>query len=167
MDNVTSNSSLMIEMASDIVSAYVSKNSVQVAELHGLIAFVHASLVGLYQPAAAAEEDHKVTAAQIRKSVTPDTITSFLDGKPYKSLKRHLTSNGLTPDDYRKKFGLPFDYPMVAASYAAQRSELAKSLGLGQIRRQQAEARKAQVKAADPALAKRGWPKKDKAAAAK
>ncbi|WP_082173636.1 MucR family transcriptional regulator [Methylobacterium platani] len=165
-----------IDLAANIVSAYVSKNNVPVAELAGLIASVHASLRGLGQPAAAPAEDHKVTPAQIRRSVTPDAIISFIDGKPYKSVKRHLTSNGTTPDEYRQKYGLPRDYPMVAATYAAQRSELAKSLGLGQIRRNRAEATKAADNRAkpDPVVAapvdakpaRRGRPKKAEASAA-
>ena len=164
-----------IDLAADIVSAYVSKNNVPVAELPGLIAAVHASLSGLGQPAATSVEDHKVTAAQIRKSVTPDAIISFIDGKPYKSLKRHLTSNGTSPDEYRQKYGLPRDYPMVAATYAAQRSELAKSLGLGQLRRDRAAAKKAAEKRAEPdpvvtapvdaKPARRGRPKKATASA--
>jgi predicted transcriptional regulator len=140
----------LIDLAADIVSAYVSKNNVPVAELAGLIASVYASLSGLGQSAATPVEDHKVTPGRIRKSVTPDAITSFIDGKPYKSLKRHLTSNGLTPDEYRQKYGLPRDYPMVAASYTARRSELAKSLGLGQLRRDRADAGKAAEKRAKP-----------------
>jgi predicted transcriptional regulator len=165
-----------IDLVADIVSAYVSKNNVPVAELAGLIASVHASLSGLGQPAAAPAEDHKITPAQIRKSVTPDAITSFIDGKPYKSLKRHLTSNGLTPDEYRQKYGLPRDYPMVAAAYAAQRSELAKSLGLGQLRRDRAAAKKVAEKRAtpDPVVTasadakpvRRGRPKKAETSAA-
>ncbi|MBM0669048.1 MucR family transcriptional regulator, partial [Klebsiella pneumoniae] len=113
-------------------------------------------------------EDHKVTAAQVRKSVTPDRLFSFLDGKPYKSLKRHLTTRGITPAEYRQKYGLPHDYPMVAATYAAQRSELAKNSGLGQYRREQAAARKAEAgaKAAEAVPAKRGRPRKAEAAAA-
>ncbi|GJD59912.1 MucR family transcriptional regulator [Methylobacterium frigidaeris] len=162
MDDAASITSPLIELTSDIVGAYVSNNNVRAADLPGLIASIHATLVGLGQPAAEPEEDHKVTAAQIRKSVTPDHITSFLDGKPYKSLKRHLTTRGYTPDEYRQKFGLPFDYPMVAATYAAQRSELAKSLGLGQIRRERAAAQKAQgdAKAEPAAPARRGRPRK-------
>ena len=165
-----------IDLAADIVSAYVSKNNVPVAELPNLIASVYASLSGLGQPAATPVEDHKVTPAQVRKSVTPDTITSFIDGRSYKSLKRHLTSNGLTPDEYRQKYGLPRDYPMVAANYAARRSELAKSLGLGQLRRDWADARKAAEKRvtpdpivtapADAKPARRGRPKKAEASAA-
>ncbi|WP_312892315.1 MucR family transcriptional regulator [Methylobacterium sp. DB0501] len=166
----------IVDLAASIVSAYVTRNNVPVAELPNLIASVHASLSGLGRPAATPAEDHKVTAAQIRKSVTPDAITSFIDGKPYKSLKRHLTSNGMTPDQYRQKYGLPRNYPMVAATYAAQRSELAKSLGLGQIRRDRAAAKKAAEKRAvpDPVVAapadakpaRRGRPKKAEASSA-
>ena len=156
----------LIDLTADIVSAYVTRNNVPVAGLPNLITSVHASLSGLGQPAATPTEDHKVTPGQIRKSVTPDAIISFIDGTSYKSLKRHLTSNGLTPDEYRRKYGLPRDYPMVAATYAAQRSELAKSLGLGQIRRERAAARKAEAtsEAADPA--RRGRPKKSETTAA-
>ncbi|KMO35462.1 MucR family transcriptional regulator [Methylobacterium aquaticum] len=162
MDESAALTSPMIELTSDIVGAYVSNNNVPAADLPGLIASIHATLVGLDQPAPEPVEDHKVTAAQIRKSVTPDHITSFLDGKPYKSLKRHLTTRGYTPDEYRQKFGLPYDYPMVAANYAAQRSELAKSLGLGQIRRERAAAQRAQAEAkVEPATpARRGRPRK-------
>ncbi len=160
MDDAAPTHSPLVELTSDIVSAYVSHNNVRAADLAVLIASVHASLSGLSQPAAPLEEDHKVTAAQIRKSVTPDHITSFLDGKQYKSLKRHLSSQGYTPDEYRKKFGLPFDYPMVAASYAAARSELAKSSGLGQIRRNQAAARRAEAESKAATPARRGRPKK-------
>jgi predicted transcriptional regulator len=141
----------VIDLAASIVSAYVTRNNVPVAELTNLIAAVHTSLSTLGQPAATPTEHHKVTPAQIRKSVTLDTITSFIDGKSYKSLKRHLTSNGLTPDEYRQKYGLPRDYPMVAASYTARRSELAKSLGLGNIRRDRAAAERAAEKRVEPA----------------
>lgn len=166
MDDAAPISSATIELTSDIVGAYVSKNNIRAADLPDLIASVHASLAGLNKPVAPPEEDHKVTAAQIRKSITPDHLISFLDGKPYKSLKRHLATRGLTPDEYRRKYGLGYDYPMVAASYAAARSELAKTSGLGKIRREQAEARRAGAKAAEPAPAKRGRPKKVEAAAA-
>ncbi|MEE8630357.1 MULTISPECIES: MucR family transcriptional regulator [Methylobacterium] len=129
-----------VGLAADIVSSYVANNNLQVAELPALIASVHASLTALGRPAEAPVEETRVTPAQIRKSVTPDHLMSFIDGKPYRSLKRHLTSQGMTPAEYRQKFGLPHDYPMVAASYAAQRSALAKSLGLGQRRRDAAAA---------------------------
>lgn len=129
-----------VGLAADIVSSYVANNNLQVAELPALIASVHASLTALGRPAEAPVEETRATPAQIRKSVTPDHLMSFIDGKPYRSLKRHLTSQGMTPAEYRQKFGLPHDYPMVAASYAAQRSALAKSLGLGQRRRDAAAA---------------------------
>lgn len=138
MNESTSNTAELSALTSDIVSAYVSKNSVPMADLPGLITSVHASLAGLGQAAAEPVEDSKVSAAQIRKSITPDHLVSFVDGKPYKSLKRHLTTRGYTPESYRKTFGLPVDYPMVAASYAAARSELAKSLGLGKGLRKKA-----------------------------
>ena len=80
-------------------------------------------------------EKTRATPAQIRKSVTPDALISFIDGKPYKTLRRHLTLRGLTPEQYRAKWGLAPDYPMTSASYSEQRSELARALGLGQQRR--------------------------------
>lgn len=126
----------LIEQASDIVSAYVSNNSVPVGELPALLAGVHEALLKLASPAPAAPEvADKPTSAQVRKSITPDALISFIDGKPYKTLKRHLSRNGLTIEQYRERYGLPRDYPSTAASYSAQRSELARSLGLGQQRR--------------------------------
>ncbi|TXN73295.1 MucR family transcriptional regulator [Methylobacterium sp. WL6] len=128
-----------IELAADLVAAYVSNNNVPVSELHNVIASVHAALSGLSNGAAAEPAGpEKPTAAQIRKSITPDALISFLDGKPYKTLKRHLTVAGLTLEQYRARYGLPSDYPSTAASYSAQRSELARSLGLGQQRRKAA-----------------------------
>jgi predicted transcriptional regulator len=138
-DNATEQQQTFIEQASDIVSAYVSNNSVPISELPGLLAGVHAALTKLSAPAATVTETaDKPTPAQIRKSVTPDALISFIDGKPYKTLKRHLSRNGLTIEQYRERFGLPRDYPSTAASYSAQRSELARSLGLGQQRRKSA-----------------------------
>ncbi|WP_407529073.1 MucR family transcriptional regulator [Methylobacterium oryzisoli] len=138
-------------LTSDIVSAYVSKNNVPPGELPALIRSVYEVLNNIGKPAApTAEEAPRLTPAQVRKSITPDQLISFVDGKPYKSLKRHLTKHGLSPEEYRTKFGLPRDYPMVAESYAKQRSELAKSLGLGQIRRDRAA--KAQSPAQAPAV---------------
>ncbi len=138
-DNATEQQQTFIEQASDIVSAYVSNNSVPISELPGLLAGVHAALAKLSAPAAAVTEAaDKPTPAQIRKSVTSDALISFIDGKPYKTLKRHLSRNGLTIEQYRERFGLPRDYPSTAASYSAQRSELARSLGLGQQRRKSA-----------------------------
>lgn len=123
-------------LTAKIVSAYVLHNPIQSVDLPDLIRKVHTSLDGIIGRVgqAALEGSHeKPTAAQIRKSVTPAGIVSFLDGKTYKILKRHLRSHGLDPQSYCERFGLPADYPMVSGSYAAYRSELAKSIGLGQI----------------------------------
>ncbi|KAB1074316.1 MucR family transcriptional regulator [Methylobacterium planeticum] len=129
-----------IDLASEIVSAYVSNNSLPVAELPALLGNVHAALSGLASAATgtAGTEAPKATGAQVRKSITHDALISFEDGKPYKTLRRHLTIRNLTPEAYRAKWGLPVDYPMVAAAYSEQRSSLAKSLGLGQQRRKPA-----------------------------
>ncbi|TXN29103.1 MucR family transcriptional regulator [Methylobacterium sp. WL119] len=131
------------EMTADLVAAYVSNNRVSLSELPGVIASVHAALYGLGKEETAELAAEKPTPAQIRKSITPDGMVSFEDGKTYKTMKRHLTLRGLTPDSYRAKYGLPSDYPIVSAAYSAKRSELARSLGLGQLRR------KVAAKAAD------------------
>lgn len=124
------------ELAGAIVAAYVSNNSVPVSDLPNLIRSVHEAIAGLASGVAvstsvSAEPTEKPTAAEIRKSVKQDGIVSFIDGKSYKTLKRHLTAHGLEPRAYRERFGLPADYPMVAPSYAEQRSALAKAIGLG------------------------------------
>jgi predicted transcriptional regulator len=132
-----------IELTADIVSAYILNNPIPVSELANLLASVHAALSGLAfggTDAALKDAVEKPTPAQIKKSITPDTLISFEDGKPYKTLRRHLTLRGLTPEAYRAKHGLPADYPMTSASYSAQRSELARSLGLGQQRKGQTKA---------------------------
>ena len=130
-----------LELAGDVVSAYVSNNRVLAAELPAVIGDVHATLVRLANGSTVSASAHPkaemLTPAQIRKSITPDGLISFLDGKPYKTLKRHLFGHDLDPAGYRLRFGLPGDYPMVAPSYAAKRSELAKSTGLGRIRKQE------------------------------
>jgi predicted transcriptional regulator len=118
----------------DVVSAYVAHNSVRTADLPDLIASVHRALQGLSAPLQA-EPEKREPPVSIKKSITPDFLISLEDGKQYKSLKRHLKGRGLTPEQYREKWGLPRDYPMVAPNYAKQRSELAKALGLGQLRR--------------------------------
>ncbi|MCJ2021933.1 MucR family transcriptional regulator, partial [Methylobacterium sp. E-065] len=135
-------------------------------DLPDLLSGVHTALAGLSQGAApAAPMVDKQTPAQIRKSITPDALISFVDGKPYKTLKRHLTGAGLTIEQYRERFGLPRDYPSTAANYSAQRSALAISLGLGQQRK------KGTPKAAAPAETiaetpkKAGRPRKAKEAA--
>ncbi|WP_433933725.1 MucR family transcriptional regulator [Brevundimonas diminuta] len=125
----------LTELTVDIVTSYVANNTVSPEALPELIAVTHAALVSLgadvltqTEPPATAPT---LSRAEIRKSITPEALISFEDGKPYKALKRHLSIRGLTPEDYRAKYGLPVDYPMVAASYSAQRSALAKTLGLG------------------------------------
>ncbi|WP_449411430.1 MucR family transcriptional regulator [Methylobacterium komagatae] len=127
-----------ILLTTEIVSAYVAKNPVPVSGVPDLIRSVHASLVGLAAPVSAEPAPELPTGAAIKKSVRPDALISFLDGRPYKTLKRHLTVNGMTPESYRARFGLPADYPMTAPSYSARRSELAKQLGLGVQHRQAA-----------------------------
>ena len=125
----------LVETTSEVVAAYVAKNHIQPSELPSLIASVHAALGGLGKPEASLEESAKlVPPVSIKKSVTDEYLVSMEDGKRYKSLKRHLGTHGLTPAEYRAKWGLPSDYPMVAPAYAARRSELAKTLGLGRAR---------------------------------
>jgi predicted transcriptional regulator len=123
-----------IELAADIVSAFVSNNNVTTAELPSLISSVHAALENLGKPAQP-EPQALVPPVPIKRTVTPDFLISLEDGKRYKSLKRHLAGRGLTPEQYRQKWGLPRDYPMVAPNYSAQRSELARTIGLGQKRK--------------------------------
>lgn len=121
-----------IELTADVVAAYVKNNPVPVSALPDLIASVAASLSGLVNGSAPAAAEPQKPAVPIKKSVTPDYIISLEDGRKFKSLKRHLmTSYGMTPDEYRAKWNLPSDYPMVAPSYAATRSEMAKAIGLG------------------------------------
>ncbi len=127
------------ELTADIVSAYVAKNSVRPADLPDLIASVHAALQSATKPAENVEEAKPTPPVTPKKSITPDFLISLEDGRRYKSLKRHLRGRGLTPEEYRKKWGLPHDYPMVAPNYAKARSDLAKSMGLGQVRRKVAE----------------------------
>jgi predicted transcriptional regulator len=121
------------ELTANVVSAYVANNSVHFWNLPIIIASVHAALQGLGAPQKP-ELAKQEPAVSIRKSVTPDFVISLEDGKKYKSLKRSLTKLGMTPYEYRTKWGLPHDYPMVAPSYAQRRSDLAKSIGLGQVR---------------------------------
>ena len=131
----TENASL-IEMTVEVVTAYVTKNHVRAAELAVLISTVHASLAGMgSEPVAEPEPDRLVPPVSIKKSITDEYLVSMEDGKHYRSLNRHLSVRGMTPDEYRAKWGLPRDYPMVAPAYAKARSELAKSFGLGSQRR--------------------------------
>jgi predicted transcriptional regulator len=129
------NKSDLIEMTADIVSAYVGANTVAAADLPSLIHSVHGALAGVSAPASAAAPAAKEPAVSIRRSIGEDYLICLEDGRKFKSLKRHLRSKyNLSPDEYRSKWGLPKDYPMVAPSYAKARSALAKQMGLGQSR---------------------------------
>ncbi len=121
----------LVDLTADVVSAYVGHNSISVADLPRLIADVHGALRGLSSPAEPPAEELK-PAVPIRRSVSADFIVCLEDGKKFKSLKRHLRTHfDLSPDEYRAKWGLPSDYPMVAPNYSQTRSALAKSNGLG------------------------------------
>ncbi len=135
MDNET-NRLALIELTTDIVANYVSHNSIAPADLGHLINSTYQALLGIESGATIEPELPLVPAVAIKKSVHADYIVCLEDGKHFKSLKRHLrTSYDMTPDEYRAKWGLPHDYPMVAPSYAAARSSLAKSMGLGSVRK--------------------------------
>ena len=122
-------------MTTELVAAYVAKNSVPMTELPNLIRSVHQSLSGLGAHAAVeAPTAPLIPAVSVRKSVTDDFIISLEDGRKFKSMKRYLAGLGMTPAEYRAKWGLPSDYPMVAPAYAAKRSELAKGMQLGRKR---------------------------------
>jgi predicted transcriptional regulator len=127
-----------VELAADVVSAYVSNNSVASADLPMLLDSVYAALTKTAQGQSVETKSELVPAVPVKKSVTPDYIVCLEDGKKFKSLKRHLRrAYDLSPDQYRAKWGLPHDYPMVAPNYAKARSELAKTTGLGQQRRKE------------------------------
>lgn len=117
-------------VTTDIVSAYVSNNAVARTDLAALIGSVHAAFRSVGSPKAAEPADPK-PCVSVKKSITPDFLISLEDGRPYKALKRHLAGLGLSPEDYRRKWQLPLDYPMVAPNYAIKRSELARKHGLG------------------------------------
>jgi predicted transcriptional regulator len=129
--NATADNDL-IDLSADIVSAYVSHNALSVTDLPKLIADVHNALRNLQSPTVAEPAEELKPAVPVRKSVAPDFIVCLEDGKKFKSLKRHLrTHYNLSPEEYREKWGLPADYPMVAPNYSATRSRLAKDNGLG------------------------------------
>ena len=120
-------------LTSDIVSAYVAHNSVPRTDLAALISAVHSALSGASRPAQA--EEPPTPPVPVNKTIRPDYIVSLEDGRQYRSLKRHLTARGLTPEQYRAKWGLRPDYPIVAPNYSKARSDLARALGLGQSRK--------------------------------
>ncbi len=135
MDEMVETNNL-IDLTAEIVSAYVSNNTVPSGDLPNLIGDVYRALQSTSGAAAEPEPEPLKPAVPVKKSVTPDHIICLEDGKKFKSLKRHLrTHYDMSPEEYREKWSLPADYPMVAPNYAAARSALAKKMGLGQQRR--------------------------------
>lgn len=129
----------VIGMTAEIVSAYVGNNTVSAADLPGLIQSVHKALTGISGEPEVVEATPREPAVPVRRSITPDYLVCLEDGRKFKSLKRHLrTKYNMSPEEYRTKWGLPKDYPMVAPNYAKARSDLAKQMGLGQGGRQAA-----------------------------
>jgi len=150
----------LITLTADIVGAHVSNNSVAVESVSSLIESIYSALANLGAPAEVVEEKPK-GAVSIRASIKPDYLISMIDGKQYKMLKRHLALHGYTPESYRAAFGLPNDYPMIAASHSEKRRAIAKSIGLGRKAKTLAEpvavakpSRKPRAKkvAAEPAI---------------
>jgi predicted transcriptional regulator len=136
----TSGSNNFIELAADIVSAYVSNNSVPASDLPSLISDVHSALLRVTAGTVIIPVEAPKPAVPTKKSITNEFIVCLEDGRKFKSLKRHLrTQYNMSPDEYREKWGLPPDYPMVAPNYAKARSNLAKEMGLGQQRRRVAK----------------------------
>jgi predicted transcriptional regulator len=146
-----------IELAADIVSAYVSNNSLPTSELPALLSSIHAALTSATKGHVEEIKPALAPAVSVKKSVTPDYLICLDDGKKFKSLKRHLrTTYGMTPEQYRAKWDLPRDYPMVAPNYAKARSELAKTMGLGQQRKSAAKTGPAASRTTAAAPKKRG-----------
>ncbi len=138
MEDSTAQSEILITLTADIVAAHVSNNDVAVTDLAPLIQNVYSALAGL-NDAPVIPQVKQEPAVSVRSSVKPDYLVCLEDGKKLKMLKRHLmTHYQLTPDDYRAKWNLPADYPMVAPNYAEQRRNLAKKIGLGTKRRRRA-----------------------------
>ncbi len=132
-----------LRMAVDIVTAYLSNNPLPASTIPDLISTVHGALTNLSRPSDEVVQTNRKPAVAVRKSVTPDYIVCLEDGKQLKMLKRYLRSNyGMTPAEYRAKWGLPADYPMVAPNYAKQRSEFAKQIGLGRSSKRTSTRRK-------------------------
>lgn len=143
MDNSEPPSDI-IALTAEITAAYVENNEVGVETLPDLIRAVYGALNGLgVDSEEPSPEEPKPSAYQVRQSLSEEGLISFIDGRTYKTLKRHLGTHGMTPEEYRKRFGLPASYPMVAPAYAAKRSELAKAAGLG--RKPQPKARRRKV----------------------
>lgn len=163
----------IVELAGDIVSAFVSNNAVHASDLPQVIEIVHAALKTISEPKPEPAPPVLTPAVPVKKSITEDYLICLEDGKRFKSLKRHLQQAfGLSPDEYRAKWGLPRDYPMVAPGYAAKRSQLAKESGLGSDRRKATPpadpvvAAPLSVAPGDAAPKKRGRPRTKAAATA-
>jgi len=136
----TAGSGNYIELTAEIVSAYVSNNTVSAGDIPSLINQVHAALTRVSAKSGDTPAEPLKPAVSVKKSITPEHIVCLEDGKKFKSLKRHLrTQYNMTPEQYREKWGLSADYPMVAPNYAAARSQLAKQMGLGQQRRRRSK----------------------------
>jgi predicted transcriptional regulator len=147
IDNTT-----LADITSELVAAYVTQNHVQPSELPALIASIHATLSNLGKaPAPEASAEPPKPAVPVKKSITDEYLISLEDGRKLKSMKRYLAGLGMTPAEYRAKWGLPSDYPMVAPAYAAKRSELAKNLGLGRRVGQEASGAAPEAEAEAPA----------------
>ena len=139
MSDTTANGNF-IELTAEIVSAYVSNNTVPAGEIPSLINQIHAALTRVSGKSGDSLAEPLRPAISVKKSITPEFIVCLEDGKKFKSLKRHLrTQYNMTPEQYREKWSLGTDYPMVAPNYAAARSQLAKQMGLGQQRRRRAK----------------------------
>src|SRR5215213_8792117 len=134
--------SAFVSLSADVIASYVSNNSVPQADLPSLIATVHAALRDAANGKQEPEKVVREPPVSIKKSIAANHLISMEDGQPYKSLKRHLSARGLTPAQYREKWSLPVDYPMVAPNYSKARSELAKASGLGQSRKGKKAAKK-------------------------
>jgi len=134
-DDLEGRDQALADCTAKLVAAYLRRNHVPISALPDLIASVQASLSGLIKEPQEEEPNLAKTGAQIRKSITPDALISFIDGKPYKVLRRHLTIHGLTSSAYRQRYGLPPDYPMVAPSYSARRAEISRGAHFGRHER--------------------------------
>jgi predicted transcriptional regulator len=134
---MTDNHAELLDATATVLQSYLANNNIDKADLPGVITSVYDALKkNSTGEAAEPKAMEKMPAVPVKKSVTPDFLVCLEDGKKFKSLKRHLrTAYDMTPDDYRKKWGLPSDYPMVAPSYAEKRSTLAKGMGLGKMRK--------------------------------
>lgn len=128
----------LLDLTGQIVAAHVANNAVSISDVPTLIASTHAALAALGMAAAPIEPAKPVGAVSIRASLKPEALISMIDGRPYKMLRRHLSNHGFTPESYRAAYGLPASYPMVAPAYSEQRRTLAKSIGLGTMRRKRA-----------------------------